>query len=171
MDVDVTEAGVLKSVVENVSGLLRGTEGRTSIKTGGRHAMNARRKVSKAGEGKKKNISSSALARKASAVTREKKKEAITAALQNAQRKGASESPSGISAALARTVEAAKLRRKKLTIAEAMEESQRVVGTSTRPRLSEALERTVFAAGRLRKKEEITAALEESQRRSTSRGG
>jgi hypothetical protein len=91
--------------------------------------------------------------------------------MQNSQRKGVSESPSGISAALARTIEAAKLRRQKLTIAEAMEESQRVVGTSTRPRLSEALERTVFAAGRLRKKEEITAALEESQRRSTSRGG
>ncbi len=133
--------------------------------------MKAKGTLSKVRKNQKKEPSASPLARKALALKREKKKQTIIAAMENSQRKGASEWPSRISAALVRTVEAAKLRRKKQTVAGAMEESQRAAGTSKKPRSSEALERTVAAAGRLRKKTEITAALEESQRRSASQGG
>ncbi|MBL8072613.1 MAG: hypothetical protein JNM35_16135, partial [Nitrospira sp.] len=85
--------------------------------------MKAKKTLSKVRKNQKKEPSASPLARKALALKREKKKQAITAAMENSQRKGASESPSRISAALVRTVEAAKLRRKKQNVAEAMEES------------------------------------------------
>jgi hypothetical protein len=130
--------------------------------------MNKRKNRSKTREGEESRVVSSPLGRKASAVRRQHKKDAITAAMDQSQRRGAVESALRIPPALGRAVEAAKRGRKKVTITDALVESQRETQASRWP-ASNALERKVAAAERLHKKEVVTAALKESQRRTAPR--
>lgn len=130
--------------------------------------MNTRKKTSTARGSKESRAGAGALGRKASAVKRQQKKDAITAAMDLSQRRGAGESALRIPPALGRAVEAAKRGKKKATITKALVESQRATGGSRRP-ASESLERKVATVERLHKKERVTAALKASQRRTAPR--
>ena len=130
--------------------------------------MKPRKGLPKARKG---NESSAAnpLGRRTSAVKRQQKKEAITAAMEQSQRSGAVEVAPRMSAALGRAVKAAQRGRKKQILTEALEESQRETRPPRKPE-SETLTRTVTAGERLRKKEAITAAMTDSERRAARRG-
>ena len=130
--------------------------------------MTSRKEAPKAGRSKEHDIAPSALSRRTSAVKRRQKKDAITAAMEQSQRRGAVEIPSRISAGLGRAVEAAQRGRKKQTITGALEGSQRQTNAS-KAGSSKALERRVSEKERLHKKDAITAAMKESQRRTAPR--
>ena len=125
--------------------------------------MKSSRGHSKTGRGKKSDTNPSALERKAVAVRRQQKQEAVTAAMEQSQRRGAAGMKPQISDALMRTVEAAKRQRKKQLVTKDMEASQRQ-GKATAEESSELL-RAVKAVGRAQKKAAVTAAMKESQRR------
>ena len=131
--------------------------------------MKTRKDMSKAGGNKKNGVAVSALGRKASAVKRQQKKQAITAAMEFSQRQGADQTALRVPAALGRAAEAAERRLKKETITKAMASSQRELGAQGKP-TSELLQRKVAADKRRRRKEVVTAAMKESQRRTAPRG-
>ena len=131
--------------------------------------MKTRKDMSKTGGTKKNGLAHSVLGRKASAVKRQQKKQAITAAMEYSQRKGADQTARQIPAAFGRAVEKAERRLKKETITRAMASSQRERGAQGKP-TSELLQRKVAADKRRRKKEAVTAAMKESQRRRAPRG-
>ena len=126
--------------------------------------MKSRKKTAQSRKLKGSAATPSPLGRKASAVKLQQKKDAITAALEESQRRSARVTASAASIELSRAVEAGQRRRKTEGVTGALKASQRK--TPGKPDPSDTLARQVAERERLHKKETISSALKKSQRRS-----
>ncbi|MGB5045298.1 MAG: hypothetical protein WBO11_10095 [Nitrospira sp.] len=104
------------------------------------------------------------VARKAAAGRREQHKDAVTAAMEESQRRGSAGAAPQVSAALMRAVEAVKRQQKKQGITQEWDLAQRRTETEDPTEFAHALGRAVEAAERARKKQVITRAIAKSQR-------
>lgn len=104
------------------------------------------------------------VARKAVAGRREQHKDAVTAAMEESQRRGSAGAAPQVSAALIRAVEALKCQQKKQGITKEWDLAQRRSEKGDATGASSALLRVVEAAERARKKQVITRAMGKSHR-------
>lgn len=126
--------------------------------------MTSRKKTTQSKRKKDLATMPSPLGRKASAVKLQRKKDEITAALEESQRRSARATAPAASVELGRAVEAGQRRRKTEGVTGALKASQRKAPGKPEP--SDALARKVAESERLYKKDSISSALKKSQRRS-----